>query len=129
MTNPFARKMEPHFPPIPTDAQVQPDKELIDKLRANFSHQAVAESLIAIMKDLLTAIGVQVNTQIVRIDKKHKVDTQAVMSGIPRLSATIAAIYAGSAINPIDVIEERNNVTQQPWKYADREAPPSVDEG
>lgn len=121
------RKLEPHLPL--EAAEVTPDKALIDKLRKNFSHKLVAEELLNIIKELCAAIGVKINTQIVEIDEKHKVDTNVVMGGIPRLSSIVAAVYAGSAINPLHLIEEHQNVTKQPWKQADREAPPNVDAG
>lgn len=103
---------------------MQPDRQLIDHLRNNFSHKNVADELLKIVKELCAAIGVEINTQIVSVNTKHKVDVKTVMAGIPRLSAVMGAVYAGSGINPFKVIEEHENVKQQAREQANRKAAP-----
>ena len=118
---------DPTRPPI-TEKHTSPDEELINKLRENFSHQAVAEELMKIVTELCGAIGVQIESRIVNIDKKHKVDVQTVINGIPRLSAAVAAVYAGSQINPLALIRNTENVTKL-QRPEGREKPPTVDKG
>lgn len=91
---------------------IKPDTVLIDYLRKNFSHENVVTEFLKIVQQICDAVGVTITTEIVAINKKKKVDSKVIMGSIPKISSVLAAIYAGSSINPDIVIEEH---------YANRE--------
>lgn len=107
---------------------LQPDQDMVDRLRSNFSHELVAEELLETVKSICAAFGVNIKTEIVSVDKSHKVDVNTVLNGIPRMSAAMAAVYAGSHINPFKLVKDSvNNVKESPERHNNREdRPPGI---
>ena len=88
------------------------DEQTAEELKADFTSRNTIDHLFTACERLAKALGVRVQWKVLSSNPDADVDRAGVSAGMKRLVTAIAALSAGSKVNPLQLIQEKERESE-----------------